>query len=241
MNASKKYGGLVARINGLDYSEWDRDSIRREFGSGCNIEEAFALIKEAIERVLGFITFDVQLIGGMALFDGYVAEMATGEGKTLTAVYPCALHAARGSKVHVLTFNDYLAHRDFLWMGPVCEFLGLSCGYIVEGMAREDRKRQYEKDIVYLTAREAGFDYLRDFLALRREDQVQGHLAIALVDEADSILVDEARIPLVIAGKKAGTAVDHGHLSKLVRGLKQGMDFEIDDNGNRQPAWQNNN
>ncbi|MHB8127210.1 MAG: accessory Sec system translocase SecA2 [Desulfitobacteriaceae bacterium] len=193
--------------------------------------ESFALMREASRRVLGIYPFDVQVMTGIALHRGKMVEMQTGEGKTLAAVMPVYLNALTGKGVHVLTFNDYLAQRDAEWMGPIYEFLGLSIGYVREGTSISERQEAYSSDITYVTAKEAGFDYLRDFLCMEKEKLVHRPFHYAIVDEADSILIDEARIPLVIAGELPGDEENEVHLSKLVRELKLGDDYEIDQNG----------
>ena len=161
--------------------------------------EAYALVREAAYRVLSLSPFDVQIIGAIVMHQGKLAEMQTGEGKTLSAVFPSYLNALPGKGMHVLTFNDYLAWRDAEWMGPVYQFLGLTTGYVKEGMSSEERRRAYSADITYLSAKEAGFDFLRDSLCDNIEDRVHRPFNCAIIDEADSILIDEARIPLVIA------------------------------------------
>ena len=191
--------------------------------------EAFALVREASRRVLGLDPFDVQIIAGLAMAAGRIAELPTGEGKTLAAVFPAYLHALSGRGVHVLTFNDYLARRDASWMGPVFSFLGLSVGCVQEGMPAADRRRAYASDITYAAAREAGFDFLRDRLAIAPGDVVHRPFHMALVDEADSVLIDEARVPLVISangGAEAGS--DAGRLAALVRTLEPGRDYATD-------------
>ncbi|MGB6367599.1 MAG: accessory Sec system translocase SecA2 [Thermoanaerobaculia bacterium] len=193
------------------------------------LEEAFALVREVSHRTIGLRPFDVQIAGGIVLHEGHVAEMQTGEGKTLAAVAPVFLNALTGGGVHVLTFNDYLARRDAAWMGPVYEFLGLSVGVVQEGMGVAERQQAYSCDITYLTAKEAGFDLLRDGLCLERSHQAHRPFHFALVDEADSILIDEARIPLVIAGATADETVGLGRLSELARNLKIGTDFDTDE------------
>jgi preprotein translocase subunit SecA len=155
--------------------------------------------------------------------------MATGEGKTLAAVAPVVLHALCGRGAHVLTFNDYLARRDALWMGPVYEKLALRVGFVQERDSSSDRRRAYAADVTYLTAKEAGFDHLRDALALEPDERVQREFHFALVDEADSILIDEARIPLVIAGETGDSAGDPARLAALVRDLVPGTDFDTDE------------
>jgi hypothetical protein len=162
--------------------------------------ETVAVAAVAAERLLGLELFDVQLQGALALAGGRIAEMQTGEGKTLAAVPAIAWHAKAGQGVHVMTVNDYLARRDAQWMGPIYEVFGLSVGCIQQGMNAEERKRAYNCDITYATANEIGFDFLRDQIALYPAEQVHRPFASAVIDEADSILIDEARIPLVLAG-----------------------------------------
>jgi len=162
------------------------------------LPEAFAVVREAARRTLGERPFDVQLAGGIVLHQGKIAEMATGEGKTLVATLPVYLNALTGRGVHVVTVNDYLAKRDRDWMGQIYEFLGLTVGVIYHDMPQEERKRAYECDVTYGTNSEFGFDYLRDNMAVRLEDQVQRGFHYAIVDEVDSILIDEARTPLIM-------------------------------------------
>lgn len=190
--------------------------------------ESFALVREAAKRVLGIYPFDSQVIAGIALHKGKIVEMQTGEGKTLAAVMPAYLNALAGKGVHVLTFNDYLARRDAKWMGPIFEFLGLTTGYVNEGMSRTARQQAYSSDITYVTAKEAGFDYLRDFLCTEKEKLVHRTFNYAIVDEADSILIDEARVPLVIAGNVGDDEETPLHLARIVRGLTQGTDYDTD-------------
>ena len=162
--------------------------------------EAFAVCREASRRVLGMRQYRVQLIGGIVLHQGRIAEMKTGEGKTLVAVAPVYLHALSGKGAHVVTVNDYLAKRDKELMQPVYEFLGMKVGVILQGQDPLERKAQYECDITYGTNNEYGFDYLRDNMVTKKEDKVQRDLNFAIVDEVDSILIDEARTPLIISG-----------------------------------------
>ena len=161
---------------------------------------AFATVREAAKRTLGQRHFDVQLIGGMVLHEGQIAEMKTGEGKTLVATLPVYLNALAGRGVHVVTVNDYLASRDAEWMGQIYNFLGLTVGVIVHGLDDEERKKHYDCDVTYGTNNELGFDYLRDNMKYRLEDMVQRGHVFAIVDEVDSILIDEARTPLIISG-----------------------------------------
>src|SRR5690606_6741110 len=165
------------------------------------LPEAFAVVREAARRTLQMRHFDVQLIGGIALHQGKIAEMRTGEGKTLVATLAAYLNAMSGGGVHVVTVNDYLAARDAEWMGPVYRFLGLEVGVIRSGQSLDDKRQAYAADITYGTNNEFGFDYLRDNLAFRPQDRVQRDLTFAIVDEVDSILIDEARTPLIISGR----------------------------------------
>ena len=191
--------------------------------------EAFALVFDASRRAVGLLPHDVQMIAGLAMAGRKVAELPTGEGKTLAAVFPAYLHALSGRGVHVLTFNDYLARRDAAWMGPIYRFLGLSVGCVQERMSKGEKRQAYACDLTYATAKEAGFDFLRDQLACDREDLVHRPLHLALVDEADYILIDEARIPLVISGLAGKPPTDAGRLAHLVRHLTPGRDYETDE------------
>lgn len=185
----------------------------------------------AIERVLHLKPFDVQLLGAVAMADGKIAEMQTGEGKTLTAVMPVTFFASQGKTVHVLTANDYLARRDAEWMGPVYRELGFTVGYLQQGMSVEERRLAYDCDILYATPNEIGFDYLRDSLAVRKEDLVQRELGVAVIDEIDSILIDEARIPLVIAGGEAPPRELVLQLASLAKAMIRNVDYFIDPHG----------
>jgi preprotein translocase subunit SecA len=172
------------------------------------LPEAFAVVREAGKRALGMRHFDVQLIGGMVLHDGKIAEMRTGEGKTLVATLPAYLNALSGKGVHVVTVNDYLASRDAEWMGKLYRFLGMTVGVNLSQMPHEEKQAAYAADITYGTNNEFGFDYLRDNMVYAAKDRVQKKLAYAIVDEVDSILIDEARTPLIISGQ----AEDHTDL-----------------------------
>ena len=165
------------------------------------LPEAFAAIREAADRVLGMRPYPVQLIGGIVLHQGRIAEMKTGEGKTLVAILPCYLNALTGKGVHVVTVNEYLAKRDSEWMGKVYRYMGLSVGLVIPGMSPAERRVAYAADITYCTNNELGFDYLRDNMAIYKSELVQRGHAFAIVDEVDSILIDEARTPLIISGK----------------------------------------
>ncbi|MFY9341438.1 MAG: preprotein translocase subunit SecA, partial [Planctomycetota bacterium] len=187
----------------------------------------FALTREAATRTLGLRPFDVQLIGGAVLHHGKIAEMSTGEGKTLVATLPAALNALTGKGVYVVTVNDYLAKRDRDWMAPVYEYLGLTVGAIQSQMPPNARQAEYGCDITYGTNNEFGFDYLRDNMKWRAEDQVQKRLTFAIVDEVDSILVDEARTPLIISGEGEGTTERYVFADRVARQLKPDEHFEI--------------
>jgi preprotein translocase subunit SecA len=201
--------------------------------TGRPLEEAqlpcFALVREASRRALDQRPFDVQVIAALAMHEGRIVEMQTGEGKTLAAVMPAALHALTGRGVHVLTFNDYLARRDAEWMGPVYDRLGLSVGFVQEHMPPAERRRAYLADVTYVTAKEAGFDHLRDLLAAEAAELVHRPFDVALVDEADSLLVDEARVPLVIAGDVGERTSAAPRLAALVNTLEPGVHFDTDE------------
>jgi len=209
----KRLKKIVNNINSLEpglekLSDADlrarTDQFRQRYQDGETLDqllpEAFAVAREGSRRVLGMRHFDVQLKGGIVLHEGKIAEMRTGEGKTLVATLFCYLNALSGKGVHVVTVNDYLASRDAEWMGRLYEFLGLTTGIVVSGMSHEDKQAAYNADITYGTNNEFGFDYLRDNMAFRIEDKVQRELNAAVVDEVDSILIDEARTPLIISG-----------------------------------------
>ncbi|MFN9333477.1 MAG: preprotein translocase subunit SecA, partial [Planctomycetota bacterium] len=191
------------------------------------LPQMFALTREAATRTLGIRHFDVQLIGGAVLHQGKIAEMSTGEGKTLVATLPAALNAVAGKGVYVVTVNDYLAKRDRDWMAPVYEYLGLSVGAIQSQMPPQLRQAEYACDITYGTNNEFGFDYLRDNMKWRADDQVQKRLNFAIVDEVDSILVDEARTPLIISGEGEGTTERYVLADRIARQLKPDVHFEI--------------
>ena len=193
------------------------------------LPEAFATAREAAWRVLGMKPFRVQLIGGIVLHQGRIAEMKTGEGKTLVAVLPAYLNALTGEGVHIVTVNDYLARRDSEWMGKVHRFLGLSVGLIVHGLSNDERRRAYACDITYGTNNEMGFDYLRDNMALYKESMVQRGHAFAIVDEVDSILIDEARTPLIISGQGDESTDLYRQADDFVRRLKKQVYASVDE------------
>jgi len=191
--------------------------------------EAYAVVRETSRRVLNMRHFDVQLVGGVVLHEGKIAEMATGEGKTLVATLPAYLNALSGSGVHIVTVNDYLAKRDREWMGPIYEFLGLSVGAIQHAMDDKDRKNAYLSDITYGTNNEFGFDYLRDNMKFSLEDYVQRELNYAIVDEVDSILIDEARTPLIISGPSEESTDKYYKIDTIIPSLRREKDYQIEE------------
>ena len=199
--------------------------LRQRLQDGATLEmilpEAFAVVREASVRTLGLRHFDVQLLGGMVLHEGKIAEMRTGEGKTLAATLAAYLNALTGKAVHIVTVNDYLAKRDAAWMGPIYDFLGLSVGVIIANQEHAEKKQAYSKDIVYGTNNEFGFDYLRDNMALSLADKAQRGLYFAIIDEVDSILIDEARTPLIISGPSDDSVDLYLAVNKLVPKLKK--------------------
>jgi preprotein translocase subunit SecA len=238
----KPYQKMLARINKLEAGFQSVDDhvlkqtsqnliTRARSGEGVDelLIEAFALVREAARRVLGLHPFDVQIIAGIVMHQGKLAEMQTGEGKTLVAVLPAYLNALSGCGVHVLTFSDYLARRDAEWMGPVYEFLGLTVGFVQEGMSIRQRQKAYASDVTYATAKEAGFDFLRDHLVFEKGDLVHRSFHFVIVDEADANLIDEARVPLVIAGSTTTPPIDYNLMTEIVRRLDSDLDFETDE------------
>ncbi|MCG8567445.1 MAG: preprotein translocase subunit SecA, partial [Desulfobacterales bacterium] len=193
------------------------------------LPEAFALVREASVRSLGMRHFDVQLIGGIALHQGTIAEMKTGEGKTLMSTLPAYLNALGGKGVHVVTVNDYLAKRDAEWMGQLFNFLGLSVGTILHNMTDQERKVAYDADITYGTNNEFGFDYLRDNMKFEKENLAQGRLNYAIVDEVDSILIDEARTPLIISGPTDKSTHFYTQVNAIIPAFKNELDYTLDE------------
>jgi len=230
----KKLGRTVKQINDLEESTRDladaefpkkTTDFRERLQAGESLEdilpEAFALVREASRRVLEMRHFDVQLIGGIVLHRGDIAEMKTGEGKTLVATLSAYLNALEGKGVHIVTVNDYLAQRDAAWMGKIYAFLGLSTGVIISGLSTEKRREAYNADITYGTNNEFGFDYLRDNLAFSKQEQVQRDLNYAIVDEVDSILIDEARTPLIISGAVDDRTDLYKEINSIIPKLKK--------------------
>ena len=193
------------------------------------LPEAFALVREASIRSLGMRHFDVQLIGGAVLHQGKIAEMKTGEGKTLVATLPCYLNALSGRGVHVVTVNDYLARRDAEWMGRLYGTLGMRTGVVVHGLSDAERQDAYGADITYGQNNEFGFDYLRDNMKFRLQDYVQRELNFAIVDEVDSILIDEARTPLIISGPSDESSEKYYQVNRLIPSMIRDVDFTVDE------------
>ncbi|HHY81494.1 MAG TPA: preprotein translocase subunit SecA [Clostridiales bacterium] len=209
------------------------EEFKRRYAAGETLDdllpEAFAVVREASVRVLGLRHFYVQLLGGIVLHQGRIAEMKTGEGKTLVATLPAYLNALTGKGVHIVTVNDYLARRDSEWMGKIYRFLGLSVGLIVHGLTPSERRAGYLSDITYGTNNEFGFDYLRDNMVIYKEDMVQRELNFAIVDEVDSILIDEARTPLIISGAGDKSTDMYFRVDRFVARLKHEQDYEMDE------------
>jgi len=238
----KKIRPVVDQINGLE-PEWQKKSdadlaaltvkFKERIANGEKLDsvlpEAFATVREAGRRVLNMRHFDVQLIGGMILNKGTIAEMRTGEGKTLVSTLPAYLNALEGKGVHVVTVNDYLARRDSEWMGRLHNFLGLSCGVVVHGLTDQERQRAYRCDITYGQNNEFGFDYLRDNMKQSPDSLVQRELHYAIVDEVDSILIDEARTPLIISGPAEESADLYERVNAIVPSLKKDVDYNVDE------------
>ena len=233
----KKYARTVASINALEkemqtLSNEDlsaktgffRERLKQNEEVEDMLTEAFAVVREASQRVLGLRHYDVQLIGGMVLNEGSISEMATGEGKTLVATLPAYINALTGDGVHIVTVNDYLARRDAEWMGKVFNFLGLEVGVVISGMSGEEKQAAYSCDITYATNNELGFDYLRDNMAFSQDQQMQKRLNYAIVDEVDSILIDEARTPLVISGP----ADDHSQVYLAINKMASHFSLQIE-------------
>ncbi len=236
-----KYGGQVKMVNAME-AEFEAmedgqlramtETLRERLKNGASLEEilpaAFGAVREVSKRALGQRPYDVQLMGGIVLNEGNIAEMKTGEGKTLVATLPSYLNVLGGKSVHIVTVNDYLARRDEVWMGGIFHRLGVKTGCITSGMSLEEKKKAYEADVMYGTNNEFGFDYLRDNMALSEENRVQRGFDFAIVDEVDSILVDEARTPLIISGP----AEDHTDLYKVINDLVRKLvreDYVLDE------------
>ena len=243
-----QYSKTVDKINDLEESlknlsdedlRTKSDQLKTEYSQNKNLEkilpEAFAIVREASQRTIGLRHYDVQLIGGLALHNGKISEMKTGEGKTLVSTLPAYLNALTGTGVHIVTVNEYLAERDSDWMRPIYEFLGLSVGFIHSSQTQADKRAAYSCDITYGTNNEFGFDYLRDNLSYDEHSQAQGQLGFAIVDEVDSILIDEARTPLIISGQADQGTDLYLRMNKIVDKLEPAvnedltMDYTIDE------------
>ena len=235
----RQYSKVVKKVNALEEGVQALDDaalrektaeFKQRYRDGETLEqllpEAFAVAREASQRTLHMRPFDVQLIGGMVLHDGNIAEMRTGEGKTLMSTLPAYLNAISGDGVHVVTVNEYLAQRDADWMRPIYEFLGLTVGVSKSGQTQEQKRAAYASDITYATNNELGFDYLRDNLAFATEDKAQRKLNFAIVDEVDSILIDEARTPLIISGPAESSTDLYAQINKLIPKLRQHEETE---------------
>lgn len=236
----KSYRDKVELIRKRSMEAWDdkqlqAESVRlkREAKSGTPLDEllidAYALVCETAKRTIGLQPYDVQIMAAIALHERFLIEQHTGEGKTLSAVMPAYLNALTGEGVHVLTFNDYLAKRDAAWMGPIYRFLGLTVQSIQAGMSLSEKREVYAADVTYVTAKEAGFDYLRDTIALHPSDMVHRPFHYVIVDEADSLLLDEARVPLVIAGDSEFSSNDDFSFAEVARQLQQDEHYEFDE------------
>lgn len=241
----KRLQPIVEKINSLEsqlrqlsdvqiLNKTDEFRTRLANGEVLNdiLPEAFAVVREAGNRAINMRHFDAQLMGGIVLHEGKIAEMATGEGKTLVATLAVYLNALTGKGVHLITVNDYLAKRDRYWMGPIYEFLGLTVGVIQHDMDTKQRQLAYACDITYGTNNEFGFDYLRDNMVIHRQDRVQRKLHYAIVDEVDSILIDEARTPLIISGPAEESTELYYKIDRIIPGLDKNMDYQIDEKSN---------
>lgn len=238
----KNYQRRVAEVNALEPAMQARSNeelahltveFRERLSNGEDLDdllpEAFAAVREASVRTIGLRHFDVQLIGAMALNDGKIAEMRTGEGKTLVSTLAGYLNALPGNNVHIVTVNDYLAARDSQWMGRIYRFLGMNVGLIQNGMSPEQKIPAYQADVTYGTNSEFGFDYLRDNMVARASRRVQRGHSFAIVDEVDSILIDEARTPLIISGAGSQAADTYKRFAAVMPSLKRDVDFEMDE------------
>jgi len=236
----KQYGKIVANINELESKyqllsdielQQQHAVLKQRFQNGETLDsllpESFAIVREVSKRAMGLRHFDVQLLGGITLFNGQIAEMRTGEGKTLVATLPACLNALSGHGVHIVTVNDYLAKRDAAWMTPIYTALGLRVGVVIHGMTIQEKQEAYSADIIYGTNNEFGFDYLRDNMAFSEAERMQGKLAYAIVDEVDSILIDEARTPLIISG----AAEDSSELYIKINNLIPNLTLQLEKDG----------
>lgn len=232
VNAINEFEPRVSALSDVELSLKTQE-FREQLAQGKKLDdilpEAFAVVREVGKRTLGQRHFDVQLIGGIVLHQGKIAEMKTGEGKTLTATLPLYLNALSGKGAHLVTVNDYLARRDSEWMSPIFKSLGVEVAALQNQMGDSERKKAYTADILYATNNELGFDYLRDNMKFRLQDYVQRDLNFAIVDEVDSILIDEARTPLIISGSSDDSSKVYGEADRVVKHLKKTIDYEVDE------------
>nr|YP_009628730.1 preprotein-translocase subunit a [Acrochaetium secundatum]QBX88513.1 preprotein-translocase subunit a [Acrochaetium secundatum] len=237
-----KYKNTIRQINDLSdqmesWSDYElklqTQRFKKRFTAGENLDEilpeAFATVKAACKKVLGISLFDVQLLGGIILHQGNIAEMKTGEGKTLTAILPAYLNTLSGNAVHIVTVNDYLAKRDSEWVGTIYQGLGVTVGLIQQDISHTSRKENYQKDIIYVTNSELGFDYLRDNMSIDKEDLVQTGFHFCVIDEVDSILIDEARTPLILSGPSQISTNKYELSNNVCQKLQQNIHYEIDE------------
>jgi preprotein translocase subunit SecA len=238
----KKYDEIVNAVNDLEKeinaltdsqlaAKTAEFRQRYENGEKCEdlMPEAFAVVREVAKRTLNMRHFDVQILGGIVLFEGKIAEMKTGEGKTLVATLPVYLNSFAGRSTHLVTVNDYLAKRDSEWMGAIYKFLGLKVGLIQHDMPASEKKQQYRSDVVHGTNNEFGFDYLRDNMVMSMDNMVQNGHWYAIIDEVDSILIDEARTPLIISGVAYGTTEIYRKFVQIIPRLERDEDFDVDE------------
>ena len=238
----KKFSILADKVEALDdayqkLSDYElkakTDEFKNRLKEGETLDdilpEAFATVREASYRVIGLKPFYVQILGAIALHYGNIAEMKTGEGKTLVATMPAYLNALTGDGVHIITVNEYLAERDSNWMGSIHRFLGLTVGTNLRSLTPKEKKEQYECDILYSTNNELGFDYLRDNMVVKKENRVQRGLNYVIIDEADSVLIDEARTPLIISGGELKSASLYTDADIFVKSLKKEKDYIYDE------------
>ena len=236
----KKINELEKEMEELSDSELSKKTeyFKEQLANGKTLDdilpEAFAVVREASKRAIGLRHYDVQLIGGIILHQGRIAEMKTGEGKTLVETLPAYLNALTGKGVHIVTVNEYLAKRDSEWMGKIFKFLGMTVGLNLNQMTSNQKRKQYQTDIMYTTNNELGFDYLRDNMVIYKEDMVQRPLNYAIVDEIDSILIDEARTPLIISGRSTKSTDLYKKADSFVRTLEKKEIIEEDSKNKEQ-------
>ena len=236
----KKINELEKEMEKLSDSELSKKTeyFKEQLANGKTLDdilpEAFAVVREASKRAIGLRHYDVQLIGGIILHQGRIAEMKTGEGKTLVETLPAYLNALTGKGVHIVTVNEYLAKRDSEWMGKIFKFLGMTVGLNLNQMTSNQKRKQYQTDIMYTTNNELGFDYLRDNMVIYKEDMVQRPLNYAIVDEIDSILIDEARTPLIISGRSTKSTDLYKKADSFVRTLEKKEIIEEDSKNKEQ-------